>query len=310
MNHDIVSVIVITYNNSKFIVDTLESIKQQTYKNIELIVTDDGSQDCTLSIVEEWMDRNKGCFDRNHVIGSPLNTGIPSNCNRGLKLASGAWIKFIAGDDVLLSECIEINYNEATKNTSEKIDFLYSKLEFFNSDTTIDIPRSHLLDYFNILSLDKKQKFYARNSFFLNTPSWFINKKVLSNGFDETYKLLEDQPFLLSILYEKANIKYIDQITVKYRVHNESTVQREHPSFIADIENCFLTYRSQQLKWYNIKDLLYIFDIILFIWTKKKPENKLVRLIYSRLNIAKYFKRYIETTNNNKINIRIKHVIS
>src|SRR5690606_34996481 len=109
------------------------------------------------------------------------------------------------------------------------------------------------------------------------------------NGFDETYKLLEDQPFLLSILYEKANIKYIDQITVKYRVHNESTVQREHPSFIADIENCFLTYRSQQLKWYNIKDLLYIFDIILFIWTKKKPENKLVRLIYSRLNIAQYF---------------------
>ena len=60
INEDaLISIVVITYNNSNYIEETLESIKSQTYNNIELIVSDDCSTDKTVEITEEWIDKNE-----------------------------------------------------------------------------------------------------------------------------------------------------------------------------------------------------------------------------------------------------------
>ena len=58
----LVSVVVVTYNDSAFIIETLESIKKQTYSNIELIVSDDGSNDDTVKLVKEWVRFNSYSF--------------------------------------------------------------------------------------------------------------------------------------------------------------------------------------------------------------------------------------------------------
>ena len=100
MNDIPVSVVVITNNSVKCIIDTLESVKEQTYKNIELIVSDDGSTDETLTLVKEWLDINEGRFTHNSIVESEINTGITKNCNRGTKVAIGKYIKLIAGDDL------------------------------------------------------------------------------------------------------------------------------------------------------------------------------------------------------------------
>ncbi|GAB1452027.1 hypothetical protein MASR2M47_20830 [Draconibacterium sp.] len=103
----LVSIVVITYNSSKFILDTLESAKEQTYQNLELIITDDCSTDNTIEICQNWIEKNSYRFVNTELITVEKNTGTAPNANRGLKVSKGEWIKFIAGDDFLLTNCID-----------------------------------------------------------------------------------------------------------------------------------------------------------------------------------------------------------
>ena len=80
----LVSIIVITYNSSKYVLETLESAYNQTYQNIELIISDDCSTDDTVEVCKKWVDEHKDRFVRSEIITTPVNTGIPVNCNRGL----------------------------------------------------------------------------------------------------------------------------------------------------------------------------------------------------------------------------------
>ena len=100
-NNVLVSVVVLTYNSSTTIIETLNSVKEQTYSNIELIITDDASSDTTIDICRQWLDLNGKYFFNFCLITVEFNTGLPANCNRALNASKGEWIKFIAGDDSL-----------------------------------------------------------------------------------------------------------------------------------------------------------------------------------------------------------------
>jgi glycosyltransferase involved in cell wall biosynthesis len=90
----LVSVIIVTYNSSEFIIETLESVKEQSYKIIELIITDDASTDNTVLKCEQWLSENKSHFLSTKLITIDKNSGIVANRNRGLSAASGEWVKF------------------------------------------------------------------------------------------------------------------------------------------------------------------------------------------------------------------------
>ena len=72
----LVSVVVITYNSSNYLLDTLESFKAQTYKNIELVITDDHSSDDTIAISEKWLIANGSFFYSTKLVKAEKNTGI------------------------------------------------------------------------------------------------------------------------------------------------------------------------------------------------------------------------------------------
>ena len=80
--NSLVSVCVVTYNSAATIVDTLESIKAQTYQNLELVVSDDCSKDDTVKVCREWIAANKDRFAAATVIESEVNTGVSANCHR------------------------------------------------------------------------------------------------------------------------------------------------------------------------------------------------------------------------------------
>ena len=109
-----VSIAVVTYNSAKTILETLESIKVQTYPNLELIISDDCSTDHTVSLCREWVEKNKERFDRVELITAEKNTGVSANFNRAEAACQGEWVKPIAGDDLLMPNCIEecVNYAE------------------------------------------------------------------------------------------------------------------------------------------------------------------------------------------------------
>ena len=105
-----VSVIVAAYNIQDYIVKCLESIENQTYKNLEVIIVDDGSSDNTGKLAEEFAEN-----DNRFIIIHKENGGVSSARNRGIDIASGDFIGFVDGDDTIEVDMYEMLVNNAIK---------------------------------------------------------------------------------------------------------------------------------------------------------------------------------------------------
>ena len=102
MSKDKVSVIVPVYNAEKYIDITIESILTQTHKNLELIIVDDGSTDCSASLCRDWQKK-----DNRIRFYQQKNTGVSAARNLGLDHAAGQFITFVDADDYLNLNHIE-----------------------------------------------------------------------------------------------------------------------------------------------------------------------------------------------------------
>jgi alpha-1,3-rhamnosyltransferase len=228
--NQLVSVIIPTFNSAHYLIETLESVFNQTWKDIELIITDDASVDDTVEVSKRWLEENKGRFIESRLLLTESNTGVSANLNRGLKVANGAWIKFLGADDTLKTTFIEDNM-EWVSNHSESF-ALFSKIEVykntFESENLIDcIPQDpfHVNGLFasnkDAVSQYKMLLMCDRIHF---TPSVFLNKKALLDvgGFDERFKLLEDYPLWLSLTKNGYRLFFMDKVTVNYRQHSKA----------------------------------------------------------------------------------------
>lgn len=222
MNQDknpLVSIIVITYNSAKFVLETLESAKAQTYQNIELIISDDCSSDNTIEICKEWLKDNKDRFVNTELITVEQNTGIPANCNRGVKASKGEWIKLIAGDDALIGDCIDKNLQYTNKNSFAKV--VVSKvaryIETFEKENFSHFT-SHKDSLFFSVNASQQYDLLLRMNRVWTTPSTFISKEIYQLvKYDERFRMLEDYPFWLNLTKSKIKIYYFDELTVNYR---------------------------------------------------------------------------------------------
>lgn len=230
MNKPLVTVCVITYNSSKFILETLDSIKAQTYGNIELIVSDDCSTDNTVSICQEWLSNNKDSFVSAKLITSEKNTGIAPNANRGWYQARGEWVKGLAGDDKLLPNCImdDVSYVADHPET----DILFSKMiAIGDKNAAKDCYFLDVGKYFRNLN-HKEFEFCLLWSNFLPAASEFIKRSCFLelNGWDESFPFIEDWPFWIKAFERKKVISFLDEETVCYRFSENSISQRHSKS--------------------------------------------------------------------------------
>ena len=106
----LISIIIPAYNIEDYIGTCLDSLLKQTYKNLEIIVVDDGSSDNTGKIVDEYTIKYK-----NIKVIHKKNAGVSAARNSGLDLASGDYIGFVDGDDTVDEEMFEILINNAIK---------------------------------------------------------------------------------------------------------------------------------------------------------------------------------------------------
>ncbi|MEK0042875.1 glycosyltransferase family 2 protein [Escherichia albertii] len=222
----LITVCVITYNSDKTIIDTLESIKRQTYgtKFIELIIADDCSNDDTLAIMKEWVKINKCIFSHVEIIEQKQNIGLTKNINSAWKLSKGSWVKSIAGDDILLENCISDNVHYVNKNGIKSVVFsLMRSFSEYNNDITEhdDYPstfQQKILDG----SSKEQLKYLTTAGGFACAPSAFINRELLEEvGFaDERFLMLEDSPLWFRILKKGEKIYFMNVLTVKYRIGN------------------------------------------------------------------------------------------
>lgn len=226
----LVSVPVLTYNAAEFVEETLESIYNQTYQNIQLIISDDCSKDNTVEIVEKWCNqtRVKERFADIKIITVPKNTGIPANYNRCVNASDGEWIKMISGDDALLPNCILDNVKHVLENPSIKV--LYSYLKIYRNTfeesnfirlspasfpSHIITPQITALEQYQLLLVSDRIQF---------TPSMFLNKEAILNaGLPKESLFSEDFQTKLNLTKAGFKLHFFEKETVLYRQHEMAT---------------------------------------------------------------------------------------
>jgi glycosyltransferase involved in cell wall biosynthesis len=124
VSENLISVLLITYNSADHLIEALESVKNQTYPHLELIISDDCSSDNTIEVCEQWLSQNKSRFYNTKIVQTKKNTGVSGNLNRGIKNSTGKWIKPLAGDDYMYPHCIERFIAEINLNSDIKVIFL------------------------------------------------------------------------------------------------------------------------------------------------------------------------------------------
>jgi len=219
----LISIAVITYNSSKYVLETLESAKSQTYQNIELIISDDCSTDETVNICKHWIEKNRSRFVRVELITADQNTGIAANCNRALRLMNGEWIKIIAGDDILFSRAIESHVEFVLRKEREGAAIVVSSVQFFKD--TIE-NKLYVWPKFKFSNNLREQLRRQLVGSFIPAAGVFINRKILVNkfgGFNEKYPMFEDDPLWILFLTNGYRFHFNDEVLTGYRVHDDST---------------------------------------------------------------------------------------
>lgn len=297
----LVSIIVITYNSAKYVLETLESAKAQTFENIELIVSDDSSSDNTVEICRNWIEANKERFVRTELISIEKNAGIPANCNRGVKAAHGEWVKLIAGDDILDAKCIQLNIEYINTNLNAKV--VISNIVTFQYDShNIKNGKKHIPNNLDTLKGTTNAKIQYRAllyQYFGNSPSLFILKAIITEiGYDENIQFMEDFPFALNATKLGYTFNYLDAVTVYYRFSDKSVYGSKSSRILF---NDFYKKRHLFDKIYRYPFLpkklvkMEIFEyyrLLLFDNMGINRNNVLCRLIYKttfHLNPHKYF---------------------
>ena len=228
--NSLVTVVVATYNSSGFVAETLESVSTQSWKEIELIITDDCSSDDTISICRSWIDANSQRFVRADILTSERNLGVPANVNRGLYAAIGEWICFLAGDDTMKTDCIENNISWLRNNPEARV--LFSSVDVYRDNfKASNLIRTTPQDPFNRMgimapgrSASSQYRMLLINDRIHYTPSLFLHRETLMSigGFDERFRLLEDYPLWLNLTRNGHRLHFMNTVTVNYRQHSRA----------------------------------------------------------------------------------------
>ncbi len=268
-----VTVSVVTYNSSKYIIETLDSIKAQTYSNLKLIVSDDCSADNTIEIVNNWVKDNSTRFLSTKVLTTEKNTGVAANFNRAFDACDTEWLKVIAGDDLLLNNCIEDFVDYIEENPAAVVTF--SRVRTFVSSKGRKKWYSSWHDY-DFFSLSPKEQYnyliYKGNR--LPAPSCFYNVKRLRElriSYDERIPLLEDYPLWITFARKGVSFNFMDKDTVGYRMHDDSlSVGLFSPRFYKSNILLYLYYFQDDIKDEADRDKMYnlMSDHLLEFYTK------------------------------------------
>lgn len=213
-----VSIIVPVYNTAKYLSMCIESLINQTLKDIEIILINDGSTDESESIIKKYKDKRiKYIFKKNEGIGKTRNLGIEKT--------NGEYLAFIDSDDYIEPNFCEVMYNKAIKDECDIVICDYYKdinerLEEVKFASFKDTNLKENPEIINLINLGPCNKIYKKELF-----------KDKNNRFIENLKY-EDAPFVCRLLLSAKKIGKINKCLAHYVIHEKSeTTTRDERIF-------------------------------------------------------------------------------
>lgn len=213
-----VSICIPSYNNEKFIYRTLKSVLNQTYQNLEIIITDDASIDRTLDIAYSLKDSRIKIFKNN------TNSGITTNWNRSINLASGDYIKLVCGDDVIYPSCVEKQVKILDNDKDSRIALVASFTNVIDANDKIIVKRKSLFNSGEITSKQVIKKCIRIGANLIGEPMvGMIRKDSLTQGvqYDGSNPYLIDLDFWFKLLHT-GNLYIVNEYLSAFRVSSES----------------------------------------------------------------------------------------
>jgi glycosyltransferase involved in cell wall biosynthesis len=217
-NTPLVSILAVSYNHEDWVIEALDSIRHQTYSNIQLVIIDDCSTDNTVTLIEAWLKKHQiDCVFITHK----SNKGICKTYNEGVSLCEGKYYSTLSCDDTLAHEKTEkqVTYFE---QQGEEVGMIYSDATILSSETgaiTKSFIKKHRKDNLkptgNIFNELIQQNFVPAMSI-------LVRKKAFDHlkGFDEDL-IFEDYDFFLRMA-KQYKILYLNANLVQYRIHNDN----------------------------------------------------------------------------------------
>ncbi|MBP6038932.1 MAG: glycosyltransferase [Flavobacterium sp.] len=150
-NFPLVSVICLSYNHQDYVEEALNSVINQTYPNIELLIADDCSTDNSVEIIQNWLQHHP----KVHFSPNEKNLGNTKTFNQLAKKATGEYIIDLAADDVLLPNCVEKQIETFQKTKYKNLGIVYGNIIEINQDGTF------LRNYYTVLDDPKSGDIYS-----------------------------------------------------------------------------------------------------------------------------------------------------
>ena len=246
MTSSLVSICVVTFNSSKYILETLESIKTQTYKNIELIISDDCSNDETIEVCQNWITKNSSSFKNTQIITVDHNTGVTDNCNRAVQHAAGEYVKII-GDDLLRPNYIEkcLYYFEQNKNCA----VLCTRMDYFFSEEVFKYKQPELKEeFFNKTAKEQFEWIKEYNLPQYPTPSMIYKADVFRKIglFDGRIPMWEDGPYYFRLAQNNIKVHLLNDSLVEYRLIKSSLSNGVPLSLRKSLALYYMYYKYKQ----------------------------------------------------------------
>ena len=237
---EVFSVIVLLYNNDEFIRENLDSILNQDYPAIEIIVVDDGSKEFDKSWIESYIRENKGDNIRNFIVyQNECNFGTVKSANGAIRKASGRYIKLLAGDDALYY-CESLAHAAAALRVCP-CGIITGNVMKCDKDLNPTGPYyKSLVPALNRLSpIDVFRRLCIHNDIVAGGVFFDVAFFKRYGMFDESYRLLEDWPTWMTATQKGCRIFYSSFFAIRYRMHNGIGTST-NPVYLADRKHLFL----------------------------------------------------------------------
>lgn len=220
----LISIVIPIYNAEKYLEECLNSIKNQTYKNFEVIMVNDGSKDDSETICMNFLRS-----DSRFRYLKKENGGVSSARNVGLDNVEGDYITFIDADDWVDENYLDLLITTVKKNHSDivvssykqfnNIDIFYLRAYSLQEKYLLNFERMNRDDFLTIFP-----KLMSTNVCFNNAVAKLFRKELVNDlRFDTSIKYGEDLDFYFRLYLNVDSISYVDEPTYIYRSHGDST---------------------------------------------------------------------------------------
>lgn len=236
----LISIITVCYNSEKTIRDTIESVLNQTYDEVEYWIIDGASKDKTVEIANEYKERFSQRGFSYRILSEPDN-GIYDAMNKGIRNATGEIIGIINSDDWYEKDALE---TVATEYQREPFDLFYADIKLIKQNGT------------EIIKHSKYDRFPTSRHW--NHPTTFVTKKTYNEiGMFACKGLYDDFDFLLRARSRGKQIKIVNKVLANFRVGGVSN-QRSVKKALLRTKDRFRCYRNNRYGYFYLVECFLI----------------------------------------------------